>query len=61
MASKSAGRVVRIEKEDRDNIRLEATMVKSLSLESTRWRPISYGERWLHGGEPAIWRDSRSG
>ena len=40
-----AGRVVRIEKEDRDNILLEATMVKSLSLESTRWRPITYGER----------------
>ena len=52
-----AGRVVRIEKEDRDNVRLEATMVKSLSLESTRWRPITYGERIVNtairGVEPA--------
>jgi putative ABC transport system permease protein len=43
-----AGRVVRIEKEDRDNIRLEATMVKSLSLETTRWYPITYGERMVN-------------
>jgi len=43
-----AGRVVRIEKEDRDNIALEATMVKSLSLESTRWRPITYAERMVN-------------
>jgi len=52
-----AGRVVRIEQEDRDNVRLEATMVKSLSLESTRWRPITYGERMastaIRGVEPA--------
>jgi hypothetical protein len=41
-----AGRVVRIEKVDRDNIRLEATMVKSLSLESTRWFPVTYGSEF---------------
>ena len=48
---------VRIEKEDRDNIRLEATMVKSLSLETVRWLPITYAERMVNtairGVEPA--------
>jgi putative ABC transport system permease protein len=43
-----AGRLVRLEREDRDNIRLEATMVRSLSLETTRWYPITYGERMVN-------------
>jgi putative ABC transport system permease protein len=52
-----AGRVVRIERQDRDNVRLEATMVKSLSLETVRWQPITYAERMastaIRGVEPA--------
>jgi putative ABC transport system permease protein len=50
-----AGRVVRVERADRDNILLEASMVKSLSLETVRMRPISYGGRlvdaWTRGVE----------
>jgi putative ABC transport system permease protein len=40
-----AGRRVRVEKEDKEQILAEATMVKTVSLESVRWRPISYGPR----------------
>jgi putative ABC transport system permease protein len=40
-----AGRRVVFEKADREQILAEATMVKSLSLETVRTRPMSYGPR----------------
>ncbi len=40
-----AGKRVRFEKEDMDNIRIEATWVKDISLETVRWLAISYGDR----------------
>jgi len=40
-----AGKQVRFEKEDVEMIRQEATMVKTVCLETVRWLPISYGER----------------
>ncbi|MEE8200174.1 MAG: ABC transporter permease [Candidatus Acidoferrales bacterium] len=40
-----AGKRVRFEKEDRDWILQEASLVKLVSLETVRWRPITYGER----------------
>ncbi len=40
-----AGKHVRFEKEDMELVRQEATLVKQLSLETVRWRPITYGER----------------
>ena len=40
-----AGRPVRIEKEDLEAVRAEATMVKLASLETVNWLSISYGDR----------------
>ena len=40
-----AGKRVRLEEVDLENILEEASLVKSASLESTRWRPITYGDR----------------
>ncbi len=40
-----AGKRVKFEKEDMENIRIEATFVKDVSLETVRWLAISYGER----------------
>jgi putative ABC transport system permease protein len=40
-----AGKRVRFEKEDAEAIRQEATLVKTVCLETVRWLPISYGER----------------
>jgi putative ABC transport system permease protein len=40
-----AGRKVRLEKVDRDNILAEDTLVKKVSMETVRWLNISYGER----------------
>jgi putative ABC transport system permease protein len=40
-----AGRRIRFEKEDMDLVREQASLVKNLSLESVRWRGISYGDR----------------
>jgi putative ABC transport system permease protein len=40
-----AGKRVRLEKVDRDNILAEATLVKAVSMETVRWLNISYGER----------------
>jgi putative ABC transport system permease protein len=40
-----AGKRVRFEKEDAEVIRQEATLVKTVCLETVRWLPISYGER----------------
>jgi len=40
-----AGKQVRFEKEDVEMIRQEATLVKTVCLETVRWLPISYGER----------------
>jgi putative ABC transport system permease protein len=52
-----AGRPVRIEREDKELIVAEASMVKSLSLETVRWHPITYAERMsntaIRGVEPA--------
>jgi hypothetical protein len=46
--------VVRIEMEDRDNILLEATMVKSISLESMRFRPVAYAARMANACVRAV-------
>jgi putative ABC transport system permease protein len=40
-----AGRRVRFEKEDMDLVRVEASLVKYVSLETVRWYGISYGDR----------------
>ena len=40
-----AGRPVRIEKADLEAVRQEATLIKHTSLETVRWKPISYGDR----------------
>jgi putative ABC transport system permease protein len=40
-----AGRRIRLEKADRDVILAEATLVKSVSLETVSWTDITYGER----------------
>ncbi len=40
-----AGKQVHFEKEDVDQIRQEATLVKTICLETVRWLPISYGDR----------------
>jgi putative ABC transport system permease protein len=40
-----AGKRIRFEKEDAEVIRQEATLVKTVCLETVRWLPISYGER----------------
>jgi len=40
-----AGKQVRFEKEDVEMIRQEATLVKTVCLETVNWLPISYGER----------------
>jgi putative ABC transport system permease protein len=43
-----AGRPVRVEKEDKEQILAEATMVKTVSLESIRYLGISYGPRLVN-------------
>ncbi len=43
-----AGRPVKIEQADVDQIRAEASLVKALSMETVRWHPISYGERMVN-------------
>ncbi len=40
-----AGRRIRFEKEDMDLIREGASLVKNVSLETVRWRAVSYGDR----------------
>lgn len=40
-----AGKRVRFEKADLENVLEEASLVKYASLESVRWRPITYGDR----------------
>ena len=40
-----AGKQVHFEKEDVDQIRQEATLVKTICMETVRWLPISYGDR----------------
>ena len=40
-----AGKRIRFEKADLEAVLEEATLVKSASLETVRWLPISYGER----------------
>jgi len=51
-----AGRPIRIEKADLDAVRQEATLVKLASLETVRWKPVSYGDRMsntaIRGVEP---------
>lgn len=41
-----AGKRVRFQTEDLENIKIEASLVKYVSLESVRWLPISYGDRF---------------
>ena len=47
-----AGRPVRFEKEDAEMIKQEATLVKTVCLESVRWLPISFNSEycWDRGG-----------
>jgi len=40
-----AGKRVRLEEADLQNIQEEATLVKHVSLETVRWLPITYGDR----------------
>lgn len=40
-----AGKRVRLDKVDRENILLEASLVKAVSMETVNWRNIGYGER----------------
>jgi putative ABC transport system permease protein len=40
-----AGRRIRLEKADREVVLAEATLVKSVSLETVSWTDISYGDR----------------
>jgi len=40
-----AGKRVRLEEVDLENILQEATLVKQASLETVRWHPITYGDR----------------
>ncbi len=40
-----AGKHVRFEKEDVELIQQEATLVKTVCMETVRWLPISYGDR----------------
>jgi putative ABC transport system permease protein len=40
-----AGRRVRLEKVDRENILAEASLVKAVSMETVKWLNIAYGER----------------
>jgi putative ABC transport system permease protein len=40
-----AGRRIRLEKADREVVLAEATLVKSVSLETVSWTDITYGER----------------
>ncbi len=51
-----AGRRVRFEKADRDTILAEASLVKSISMETVQWRQIAYGDRMantaVRGVEP---------
>lgn len=39
-----AGRRVRFEKADRDQVELEASLVKGISMETVQWRQITYGD-----------------
>jgi putative ABC transport system permease protein len=43
-----AGRPVRVEKEDKEQILAEATMVKTVSMETIRYLGISYGPRLVN-------------
>jgi putative ABC transport system permease protein len=51
-----AGRRVRFEKADRDQIVAEASLVKSISMETVQWKQIAYGDRMantaVRGVEP---------
>src|SRR5208282_2671167 len=40
-----AGKKVRFEKADVEEIQQEATLVKTVCMETVRWLPISYGDR----------------
>jgi putative ABC transport system permease protein len=40
-----AGRRVRLEKVDRENLLAEASLVKAVSMETVKWLNIAYGER----------------
>ncbi|MBI4467605.1 MAG: ABC transporter permease [Acidobacteria bacterium] len=40
-----AGKTVRFEKEDLENVLTETTLVRAASLETVRWLPITYGDR----------------
>jgi putative ABC transport system permease protein len=40
-----AGKIVRFEKEDVEMIQAEASLVKSVCLETVRWQPVTYANR----------------
>jgi putative ABC transport system permease protein len=43
-----AGRRVRLEKADMEQIQADAPLVSQISLETVRWLPISYGDRFAN-------------
>jgi putative ABC transport system permease protein len=43
-----AGKQVRFEKADRERILAEVGVVKAVSLETVRWQPIAYGDRFAN-------------
>jgi putative ABC transport system permease protein len=52
-----AGKRVRFELEDLENIRQEASLVKESSLETVRWLSISYGERMANTAIRGVYPD----
>jgi putative ABC transport system permease protein len=49
-----AGKPVRLEKEDVELIRQEATLVKRACLETVRWVQISYGDRYANAATRGV-------
>jgi len=50
-----AGRRIYFEKEDRDVVRAEATLVREVSLESVRFQTIAVGDRLVNGAVRAVY------
>jgi putative ABC transport system permease protein len=43
-----AGKTIKLEQADVDQIRAEATLVKAISMETVRWLPINFGDRMVN-------------
>ncbi|MGA2436199.1 MAG: ABC transporter permease, partial [Bryobacteraceae bacterium] len=52
-----AGKPVKLEREDMDLVRADAPMVKGVSLETVRWRGISYGGRLVSTAIRGVYPD----